>query len=57
MSGTLVDPNIGESEKQQYINIGPGDNSRGPSTGGFICYYYRKPRHVMQDYKKQQNQN
>ena len=57
MNSALVGRNIGESKKQQYRNSGPGGNSRGPISGGVICYYYRKTGHVMQDYKKRQSQN
>ena len=56
-SNALVGRNIGESEKQQYKNSGPGGNSRGPSSGGVVCYYYHKPCHVIQDCKKRQSRN
>ena len=42
MSSALVGRNIGESEKQQDKNSGPGVNSRGTSSGGVVCYYYHK---------------
>ena len=57
MSSVLVGRNSGESGKPQYINSGPGGNTRGPNFGGVVCYYCRKPRHVIQDYKKLQNRN
>ena len=57
MSSALVGWNIGESEKQQYINSSPGGNSRGISSGGVVCYCFHKPGHVIRDYKKQQSRN
>ena len=57
MSNALVGQNTGESEKQQYRNSRLGSNSRGPSSGGVVCYYYRKLGHVIQDCKKRQSQN
>ena len=57
MSSALVGWNTGESEKQQYKNNGPGGNSRGPSSGGVVCYYCRKPGHVIRDCKKRQSRN
>ena len=57
MSSALVGRNIGESEKQQYINSGQGGNSRGTSSGGVVCYYCHKPGHVIRDCEKQQSQN
>ena len=47
MSSALVGQNIGESEKQQYRNIGPDSNSRGTSSGGVVCYNCQKPGHVI----------
>ena len=47
MSSALVGRNIGESEKQQYRNSGPGGNTRGTSSGGVVCYYFHKPGHVI----------
>ena len=38
ISSALVGWNNGESETQQYINSGPGGNSRGTSSGGVVCY-------------------
>ena len=52
MSSALVGRSSGESEKQQYINSGPGGNSRGTSSGGVVCYYCHKPDHVIRDCKK-----
>ena len=57
MSSALVGRNIGESEKQQYKNSGPGGNSRGTSSRGVVCYYCHKLGHVIRDYKKQQSRN
>ena len=51
MSSALVGLSKGESEKQQYINSGPGGNSRGTSFKGVVCYYYHKSRHVIRDCK------
>ena len=45
------------SQKSKNTNSGPGDNSRGPSFGGVVCYYCRTPSHVMRDCKKRQSQN
>ena len=47
MISALVGRNSGESEKQQYINSGLGNNSRGTSFGGVVCYYCHKPSHVI----------
>ena len=52
MSSTLVGRNVGESEKQQYINSGPSGNSRGTSSRGVVCCYCHKPGHVIRDCKK-----
>ena len=57
MSSALVGQIISELGKQQYINSCLGGNTRGPSFGGVVCYYYHKPRHVIRDSKKLQNQN
>ena len=57
MSSALVSRNIGELEKQQYGNIGPGGNSRETSSGGVVCYYCHKIGHVIQDCKKRQSRN
>ena len=57
MSSALVVQNIGESEKQQYRNSGPGGNFKGLTFGGDVCYYCRKPEHVIRDCKKQQSRN
>ena len=45
------------SQKSKNTNSGPGDNSRGPSFGGVVCYYCLTPSHVIRDCKKQQSQN
>ena len=55
-SSALIGQNI-ESERQQNRNSGPSDNTRGPDSGGVVCYYFRKPGHVICDCKKRQNQN
>ena len=47
MSSALVGHNMGESEKQQFKNSGPGGNSRGTSSGGVVFYYCHKPGHVI----------
>ena len=57
MSSALIGRNIGESEKQQYRNRGLGGNSKGTSSGGVVCYYYHRPRHVIRDCKKRHNRN
>ena len=55
-SSALIGQNI-ESERQRNRNNGPGDNTRGPSSGGVVCYYCHKPDHVIRDCKKRQNRN
>ena len=55
-SNALIGQTI-ESEKQRNRNKGPGDNTRGPGSGGVVCYYCHKPGHVIHDCKKQQNRN
>ena len=57
MSNGLVGRNNGELGKPQYRNNGSGGNTRGPNSGGIVCYYYRKPGHVIRDFKKLQNWN
>ena len=57
MSSALISRNNGESGKPQYRNSGPGGNTRGPNSGGVVCYYYRKSEHVVRDCKKLQNRN
>ena len=52
MSSALLGRNKGESRKPQYINSGPKGNTRGPNYGGVVCYYCRKPGHVIRDSKK-----
>ena len=42
MSIALVGRNSCESEKQRYINSGPGGNSRGTNSRGVICDYCHK---------------
>ena len=55
MSSALVGQNVGESEKQQYRNSGPSGNFT--SSGGVVCYYFHKPRHVIRDCKKRKSHN
>ena len=55
-SSALIGQNI-ESERQRNRNNGPGDNTRGPGSGGVVCYYCHKPGHVIRDCKKRQNRN
>ena len=50
-SSALIGQNI-ESERQRNRNNGPGDNTRGPGSGGVVCYYCHKPGHVICDCKK-----
>ena len=57
MSNALVGRNNGELRKPQYKNSGLGGNTRGSNSRGVVCYYCRKPGHVIRDYKKLQNQN
>ena len=57
MSSALVSRNSGESRKPRYRNSDPGGNTRGSNSGGVVCYYCRKPGHVIQDCKKLQNRN
>ena len=57
MRNALVGQNSGESGKPQYINSGLEGNTRGPNSGGVVCYYCRKSGHVIRDYKKLQNWN
>ena len=57
MSSALVGQNSGESGKPQYRNSGPRGNIRGPNSGGVVCYYYRRPGHVIRNCKKLQNRN
>ena len=44
-----------ELERQRNRNSGPCYNTRGPSSGGVVCYYCHKPGHVTRDCKKRQN--
>ena len=55
-SSALIGQTI-ESERQRNRNSGPGDNSRGPGSGGVVCYYCHKPDHVICDCKKRHNRN
>ena len=57
MSSALVGQNVGESKKQQYRNSSPSSNSRVTSSGGVVCYYCHKPKHMIRDYKKRQSRN
>ena len=55
-SSALVGQTI-ESKRQRNRNSGPGGNTRGPGSGGVVCYYCHKPGHVIQDCKKRQTRN
>ena len=55
-SSALIGQTI-ESERQRNRNSGPGDNTRGPGSGGVVCYYCHKSGHVIHDCKKRHNQN
>ena len=55
-SSALIGQTI-ESERQRNRNSDPGDNTRGPGSGGVVCYYCHKPGHVIRDCKKRQNRN
>ena len=55
-SSALIGQTI-ESERQRNRNSGPGDNTRGPGSGGVVCYYCHKPGHVIRDCNKRQNRN
>ena len=55
-SSALIGQTI-ESERQRNRNSGLGDNTRGPGSGGVVCYYCHKPGHVIRDCKKRQNRN
>ena len=55
-SSALIRQTI-ESERQRNRNNGPGDNTRGPGSGGVACYYCHKPGHVTRNCKKRQNRN
>ena len=57
MISALLGRNSGESGKPQYKNNGPGGNTRGPNSGGVVCYYCCKPGHMIRDCKKLQNHN
>ena len=57
MSSALVGRNSGESGKPQYRISGPGGNTREPNSEEVVCYYCRKPGHVIRDCKKLQNRN
>ena len=50
-SSALIGQTI-ESESQRNRNSGPGNTTRGPSSGGVVCYYCHKPGHVIRDCKK-----
>ena len=55
-SSALVEQTI-ESERQRNRNSDPGGNTRGPGSGGVVCYYCHKPGHVIQYCKKRQTRN
>ena len=55
-SSALIGQTI-ESERQRNRNNGPSDNTRGPGSGGVVCYYCHKPGHVTHNCKKRQNRN
>ena len=55
-SSALIRQTI-ESERQRNRNGGPSDNTRGPGSGGVVCYYCHKLGHVIRDCKKRQNRN
>ena len=55
-SSALIGQTI-DLERQRNRNSDPGDNTRGPGSGGVVCYYCHKPDHVIRDCKKRQNRN
>ena len=55
-SSALIRQTI-ESERQRNRNSGPGNNTRGPGSGGVVCYYCHKLGHVIRDCKKRHNRN
>ena len=55
-SNALVGQTI-ESERQRNRNSSPGGNTRGPGSGGVVCYYCHKPGHVIRDSKKRHTRN
>ena len=46
-----------ESERQRNRNSGPDGYTRGPSSGGVVCYYCLKPGHVIRDCLKRHTRN
>ena len=50
-SNALIEQTI-ELERERNRNSGPGDNIRGPGSGGVVCYYCHKPGHVIRNCKK-----
>ena len=44
-SNALVGQTI-ESKRQRNRNSGPCSNTRGPGSGGVVCYYYHKPSNM-----------
>ena len=55
-SSALIGQTI-ESKRQRNRNSGPSDNTRGPSSGGVVCYYCHRPGQVIRDCKKRHNRN
>ena len=55
-SSALIGQTI-ELKRRRNRNSGPDDNTRGPGSGGVVCYYCYKPGHVIRDCKKRQNRN
>ena len=55
-SSALVGQTI-ESKRQRNRNNGPNGNTRGPGSGGGVCYYCHISGHVIRDCKKQHTRN
>ena len=55
-SSALIGQTI-ESERQRNRNSGPNNNTRGPGSGGVVCYFCHRPGHMIRDCKKRQNRN
>ena len=56
LSSALVSRHTNESGKQ-YRNTGPGGSTGGTRSGGVVCYYCRKPGHVLRDCRKRLSRN